>query len=127
MRCDNQATRIRSFTILPEDQDAALAIRSPAALRRRLYADMEIHVAAKVRHCSRDSRSPTGDDSDEPNSGKKRRPKKKEKKKKAGSEDGGRGQDERFKYFWSVEGPTSADLSARTGPELRLDRGTLQA
>ena len=111
----------RSFTILPEDQDAALAIRSPAALRR-LYADMEIHVAARLRDC-RNSRISTENDpnSGAAGSGKKRRPKKKD----TGGEEGG--QDERFKYFWSIEGPSSADLSTRTAPELRLDRGTLQA
>ena len=109
-------------TLQPEDRDAALAIRSPAAV----YADMEIHVAARVRSCgdeySRNSISTDPSSSrNVTNSG---RGSGKNRRKNKGN-NRNKNKDEKYKYFWSIEGPNSADLSSRNQPELRLDRGTL--
>ena len=84
-------------------------MRGPTAV----YADMEINVAAKVRIClDESSRNVTETDQ---KSGKNKSNRNKNKNKR----------DEKYKYFWSIEGPNSADLSSRNQPELRLDRGTL--
>ena len=96
----------RSFTILSEDRNTALEMRGPA---KSVYADMEIHVAAKIRECLDDSsRNSSTSDQKTGKNGRKNKGNKNRNKNKR--------REEKYKYFWSIEGPNSADLSARNQP-----------
>ena len=95
----------RSFTILPEDREAALEMRGPI---KSVFADMEIHVAARIREClDASSRNST----DQKSGNNKRKKNGKNRKRRNQNQ-----REEKYKYFWSIEGPNSADLSARNQP-----------
>lgn len=92
----------RSFTILPEDRKAALEMRGPV---KSVFADMETHVTARIRECLDASSRNSSDPKTGKKNGKNRRRKNKDQQR-----------EEKYKYFWSIEGPNSADLSARNQP-----------
>ena len=91
----------RSFKILPEGRDAALEMRGPV---KSVFADMEIHVAARIRECLGDSFRNSTDPKTGMKNGKNRKRRNQNQR------------EEKYKYFWSIEGPNSADLSARNQP-----------
>ena len=77
---------------------------------KSVFADMEIHVAARIREClDASSRNST-----DPKPGKKNGKNRKRRNKNA--------REEKYKYFWSIEGPNSADLSARNQPGICFNK-----
>ena len=91
-------------------------MRGPA---KSVYADMEINVAAKIRECktgnSTIAAQKTGKNRNIRNKGNKNKNKKRNKNKNKRNKNNNR-QQAKFKYFWSIQGPNSADLSARNQP-----------
>ena len=75
---------------------------------KAVFADMEIHVAARIREClDASSRNLT----DQKTGNNKRKKNGKNRKRRNQNQ-----REEKYKYFWSIEGPNSADLSARNQP-----------